>query len=950
MEFGMDEDDALGSDLRAMRPDQTDAFACSLQALVRRSLFGAAGDPFRLGRFTVLEPLGSGGMGIVFVAYDPDLDRKIALKVLRNHGERGRREVLREGRALARLKHPNVVAVYEVGVVDDSVFVAMEYVEGQNLRAWLATPRTATEILERLVEAGRGLAAAHAVELAHHDFKPENLVIDAAGHARVIDFGMARQLEELQETGRVVTDALARTMSVHGGTPLYMAPERLAGASGDRMSDQYSFCVTAWEALFGGRPGEARAAAASGRGVPGWLRRVLERGLAREPARRWPSMAALLAALERGNRRARVWRVAAVVAGLAAVVGAAEGLRRQEVAKRVAGCAAAGAEIEAVWSDEARQRVRAAFAATGVSDAAATADGVILRIDEQTGAWARARTEACLNAEVRAVWSAETFERAASCLDDRRMDVEALAGTFAQADTLVMYSAPRTVGGLKSTDACLDEGLLQRGPAPPEGDLAGVRAMRVELSRARLLGLAGDFSAGLTAATNARVAAEGFDWPPLWAAARALEGAYLEETGAYERAEATSKEAYFAAAKAGAWGIAADAATKLIIITGYRLARHEDGRTWARHAELAIAYAGDWGGLAEAWRLSNLANVLESAGTFAEARALHEQALAIWERTLGPDHPEVAIALSNLGNLDYETGAYDEARALHARVLALYERTYGPDNIQLAMPLNNLAIAHMGGGAHAEARALAGRALAIRERVLGPEHPLVAESLNNLGAMLATVGAYAEARPLFERSLAVREKILGPHHLEVATSLSNLAAVDYETGAYAEARRLTERVRAIQERVLGADNPHVATTLTLLANVNRKTGAYAEAQPLLERALAILEKKRGPNHPELAGTLIDLGELYLEMHRPREALPLLERAVAIYDEHPGGQLNEPEAHFAVARALVAIRGDLERALVEAGKARDGFQAEGAGKQQALAVVERWLAGHATVGR
>ncbi len=160
--------------LAAIRPPQTDAYAASLRASVRRSLFGTAGEPFRLGRFTVLEPLGGGGMGVVFVAYDPDLDRKIALKVLRNRGERGRKEVLREGRALARLKHPNVVAVYEVGVLDDDVFVAMEYVEGKNLREWLREPRSTAAILARLIEAGRGLAAAHAVDLVHRDFKPKS--------------------------------------------------------------------------------------------------------------------------------------------------------------------------------------------------------------------------------------------------------------------------------------------------------------------------------------------------------------------------------------------------------------------------------------------------------------------------------------------------------------------------------------------------------------------------------------------------------------------------------------------------------------------------------------------------------------------------------------------------------------------------------------------------------
>ena len=279
------EDDGLLDQLIAIRPDQTDLYACSLRAAVRRELVGATADPFRLGRFTVLEPLGSGGMGIVFVAYDPDLDRKIALKVLRA-GPRGRRDILREGRALAQLKHPNVVTVYEVGVIDDREFVAMEYVEGKNLREWLQTSRSTAAILARLVEAGRGLAAAHAVGLVHSDIKPENLVVDADDRARVIDFGLARAVVEPPE---VVTGTAEprSTTSLRGGTPAYMAPERLAGAAGDRSSDQYSFCVTCWEALFGARPGPADTRTPHGRSVPGWVRRALERGLAADPARRF---------------------------------------------------------------------------------------------------------------------------------------------------------------------------------------------------------------------------------------------------------------------------------------------------------------------------------------------------------------------------------------------------------------------------------------------------------------------------------------------------------------------------------------------------------------------------------------------------------------------------------------------------------------------------------------
>lgn len=944
------DDDGLLDDLAALRPDQTDVFARSLQVQVRRSLVGATGEPFSFGRFTVLGPLGGGGMGVVFVAYDPDLDRKIALKVLHNRGERGRREVLREGRALARLKHPNIVAVYEVGVLDDRVFVAMEYVEGSNLRTWLREPRSLTAILARLVEAGRGLAAAHAVELVHRDFKPENLVIDVQGHARVIDFGLARPVET-PEVDRPVAGALETTASVHGGTPAYMAPERLAGAAGDRRSDQYSFCVTCWEALFGVRPTGERVdattpRASSGRGVPGWLRRVIERGLAPEPAKRWPSMTALLAALERGRTRARLWRVAALLVGVAALVVAAEGLRRREVAQRVAACRAAGAEIEAAWNDDARQRLRASFAGTGVSEARQTADKVVPRLDEQVDAWKRARTGACLNADVHARWSAELLGRAVFCLEDRQLELESLVTELGRADATVVREAVSAVASLKTPDACMDEGLLLRQPAPPERRHPALEEVRVELARASSLGLAGNYKAALEAATRARVRAEtALDWPPLWAAARTEEAGYLEQTGAYEQAEAGNTEAYFAAARVGAWSVAAEAATQLIMAT-CRRGRYEEARAWARHAELAIAHAGDWSGLTEAWRLNDLAIVLVRTGAYAEARVLHERALAIRERALGPDHPDVAESLNHLALVHHSTGAYAEARALHERVLAIWEQTLGPDHPHVAASLNNLAIVHEATGGFTEALALHERALAVRERTLGAEHPETAATLGNLANVQLTLGAYAEARALYERTLAIQEKVLGREHLEIATTLGNLSVLHYASESYAEARALGERALAIRERALGPDHPDVAISLINLANVLEDTGAHAEARRLYGRALAIREKTLGPDHPEVAASLSLLGIVNLDAKRPADALPLLERAVAILDAHDGVQPGEFEAHQALAYALVAAHGDRARALAEARRARDGFREAGEVQAEALAEIERWLVEHA----
>ncbi|MCA9693719.1 MAG: serine/threonine protein kinase, partial [Myxococcales bacterium] len=306
-----------------------------------------------IGRYVVLDLVGAGGMGVVYAGYDPELDRKVALKLLRApppsaaaspSASGSRRRLVREAQALAKLAHPNVVAIHDVGEHDGSVWLAMEFVAGVTLAAWLrARPRSWPEVLEVLIPAGRGLAAAHEAQLLHRDFKPENIMVGDDGRVRVMDLGLARvtgdeprappPAQDVALDG--VAEALLPTLLTHGGaligTPAYMAPEQLQGREVDVRADVFAFCVTLWEALHGVRPfaGETLAALTarvlagevspppSGRAAPAWLRRVCLRGLALEPGRRWSSMAAALAALDRGRRRARATRWIASIAALA---------------------------------------------------------------------------------------------------------------------------------------------------------------------------------------------------------------------------------------------------------------------------------------------------------------------------------------------------------------------------------------------------------------------------------------------------------------------------------------------------------------------------------------------------------------------------------------------------------------------------------------------------------
>jgi eukaryotic-like serine/threonine-protein kinase len=315
------------------------------------------GDPHRVGRYSVLRRLGEGGMSTVYRAYDPELDRHVALKLVntwdrddRERGDdRGPARLVREARAMAKISHPNVAPVYDVGMLGDAVFIAMELIDGPTLEVWThSTARPWTEVLRMYLLAGRGLAAAHDVGLVHRDFKPDNVMVGPDDRPRVLDFGLARPapsadvellladdddlvLDYEAEYDAVVARSRERSGSapqpaasvsssfdlildvthagIVSGTPAYMAPEQHQGEPGGPASDQFAFCVSMWEALYRQRPFagetffEIADAIVEGRlrppppsaHVPGWIRNVLERGLAVDPAARHPSMRSLLA-------------------------------------------------------------------------------------------------------------------------------------------------------------------------------------------------------------------------------------------------------------------------------------------------------------------------------------------------------------------------------------------------------------------------------------------------------------------------------------------------------------------------------------------------------------------------------------------------------------------------------------------------------------------------------
>mgnify|MGYP001214362317 CR=1 FL=1 len=976
-----------------------------------------------IGRYVVLDKLGAGAMGVVYCAFDPELDRKVAIKLLKpetggstmSESQAARARLLREAQALAKLGHPNVVAVHDVGTHGDDVWIAMEFVKGQTLTRWRQQRQHHRggwrEVLDVMTRAGQGLAAAHAVGLIHRDVKPDNVMVGDDGRVRMMDFGLARRgagqglaPEELdiQAVGAGERAMLRIEVTQVGamiGTPAYMAPEQFAGRVPGPAADVFGFCVMLWEGLHGTRPfggqtiaelranilADRRLAPARSSGAPRWLLRVLNRGLASEPERRWQTMGELLAELDRGHARRRRWQVVTAIGGLLAVVGG--GLGTHELSRRqsIAACEAEGAVIVGDWNDDVKAGLERAFLATGKPGAATTLEKTLPWLDRWASTWQAATAGACEAHRLDRTLDDELYARAVDCLDEAHGTFTALVHELGAADGITIVRATSAAAGLSRADRCLEATVLRsRPPLTPEHADA-VKRLRARFARVGSLRAAGNFAGGLAIAEDALLGAREVAWPAVVAEGEYRVGQLAGDQGDYARAEASLLRALAGAREARAPRLALDTMTHLVWIVGDRAARAAEGKVWAESAqtELTLWLADD--PLAQAQLDNNLGLVHHYSGGYDEAARLHARALAGWIAVLGEQHPQVAQSLNNLANARASQGATEEAIGLHERALAIREVALGAEHPQVAASLSNLGIAYLKLGRSDAALRVQTRALAIREAALTPDHPDLIESLNNIATvhenlqdhaaalpfylralailertpganprMLATVlyncanideaqGHYAEAAQKHERSLAGFEALLGKDHPNLTYPLEGLADVRLELGDHDEALRLRLRALAIREKVRGKDHPEVAISLTGLARVQRKRGALAEALALDTRARTILEAT-GKDGPELARPLLGLGETHLLARDPAAALASLERALPLLgtgDEH-----REPLARvrFALARALWEARTDRPRALALAASAREGLAATPT-PGAALREVDEWIAAH-----
>jgi len=952
-----------------------------------------------VGRYVVLNPLGAGGMGIVYAAYDPQLDRKVALKLLHIEAVSrsgvtqsrvdGHTRLLREAQAMARLRHPNVVAVHDVGSYGERVFIAMEFVEGSTLKSWLrAQPRTRKEVLAVFVQAGRGLQAAHDAGLVHRDFKPENVLVSTSGQAQVLDFGLAKSTEDgaevpgQSERGELELAAslnsLSRELTQQGavmGTPAYMSPEQHMGLPTDARTDQFSFCVALYEALYGTPPFPAdslptlalavvtgkvaEAPRESQARVPLWLRKVLLKGLSTDPALRLPTMAALLEELTRdptSTRRRWLYAAAAVGAMAVGVGGYAQYLAQSEQR-----CADAEQDLAGVWDDDVGKATREAFVAASESSfAGGTWQRVAKTLDAYTTAWVGLQTAVCTATYIDHTQSVELLHLQSACLARRLSEVRAVTEVFTQPDAAVVERAVEMVAGLSDLRACTDEDALTGALVPPPElhARAAVDAVRVRLDAAKMRERAGKYGAGLELARAAATEARTLDYPPVLAEALLVEGNLLFQSGDTPAAE-TSLEAAIQAAAAGKHAVAgSEAWVSLIHLIGAEQAEHQRALDLRLAAEAAITWAGGDPRL-EARLLITIGRVLHSQARYDAAIEVIRRALAVQEDL--PDDTEtharelaIADALAALGTAYNSKGEYEAADDYLRRVLASRRNTLGPDHPSVASSLHDLGNNDYARGRYDDAEQHLGEALAIRTRVLGRQHSRVADSENSLGAVDYARGQFAAAREHYARALAIREVALGPEHPNTAASWMNLGNADLMANDLEKARANYERALAIQEKTLGPEHPNVAYSLTNIGLVLRNQDKFAESLGYYERALKIREKAFGPENADVAYNLDNLGEIKAEQGEHAAAIDYQQRALEIREktlglEHPlvASSLFNLAASLVKQRRHAEAREHLARALTIRTRALGPNHPDVAHCLAAQSELERLAGGDAT---
>ena len=902
----------FGSDMGSLGPGDT--------TRPRHATSPASGPPPVVGRYRLGPRLGAGAMGMVFEAHDPELNRRVAVKLLHpglaEDAEHTRTRLLLEAQAMARLAHPNVVAVHDVGRVGEQVFVAMELVEGTTLSQWLRTQqRSVSELLGVFVQAGQGLEAAHAVGLVHRDFKPDNVLIGVDGRARVTDFGLARPLRTWSPAEAplpAATHDLHLTiegLSAHGvivGTPAYMAPEQWRGQSADARSDQFSFCVALFEALVSTRPFVGNdlftlcdavlcgRVAPMPRSLPGWLRGAVLRGLAVDPALRHPSMAALLGTLARDRGAAKRWGaiVGATAIGAAATVGVLTWIAEETVPlpestqdasepedmsasvraatvdapeQTTQACRERARTHDGRWTAERRHGLESRLHA--MQDGEALARRVMPRIDAWVETYVRELEKTC-DPEREPVQVA-TRRR---CLERASARFDALVGAIGE---LPSFRARSSVAGavhhLPDPTGCDREPWLAAHTQPPTDQLGAIRLVERDLATAEALASLWALTEAPGVAEHAVERAVEIGHAPLVAEAQLVLGQIAARRDQTDVAVTALETAAMLAEAEDYEAVRGRASIELVVQRGARQLRFADAGRWQRIASAHAERMNDVHVTAEV--LVADARLLHARLELRQAESLARSALEIHQEMLGEPHPRLGEVHLLLSAILYDLGDAEGASSHAGTACSMLRETVGEADVQLGPALVAHGRALLLAGELEAAAAAAEQASRLGSVASSLPHDLMrGDALTVLADVHRAAGDAGLALETYAKAAIYH--YTGPHR---AQPMLREGALLVQMGRHDEGLARLQGGLATLQQHYEADDPRLLHALRELGHAQQRTSRLDDARTTFTRALEIASAKLGYG-PLQARASIDLAELERAAGNDARALALFDDA------------------------------------------------------------------------
>ncbi|MEM6991106.1 MAG: serine/threonine-protein kinase [Myxococcota bacterium] len=800
------------------------------------------------GHFRIERILGQGAMGIVFLAQDEQLQRQVALKIHTAANEEALVRLEREGRALAHLSHPNVLAIHEVGKVDGRFFIATEYVDGGTAGEWVAAGRAWREVVGVYLQAARGLAAAHDKGLVHRDFKPANVLVGNDGRVRVADFGLAQQSAGAPDA-LVTADATSAgggpmhdsRQTIDGarasGTPAYMAPEQRRTGRATAASDQYSLFVALYEALYEALPFEEVSGAdaaprfPSQPRIPRRLRSVIARGLSRVPEDRFESLEHAIAALERATARTRSLALGAVaLLGVAATTVALQSANTPK-------CDDAAEVLAAVWSPEVAAGLRAAFVAASPELGDSAWGPLELRLQAWADRWIGDRDASCRATHVAGTQSPRLLERSMLCFDERKAELAGVLAGLASIDRAGVPNAWSVIPSASSVEPCTDALALDNRDAPEQ----------TPEQRRRALALAEDLQA---ARAEIRVSspeqaeqrlvdlmerAEALGDPTLICETTLHKALAGPDASGVEEVRALTEAAYVAADRGGAIACRSRAAANLARLQAIERQDSRSARVWLTLAMHSVESIPE-----EARRFVTVTEglVLQAEGHYAESAAVLKRALASTPADAVADRFDV---LDILGASYDMLGEYQLAREAYEAALELAGANEGARN-----------------GA-------------------------VASTTSNLGLVLKVLGEFDAAVEAHQRCTEIFDEIYGPGSLDAALCQLNLVADLADANRCDEALERAPRVLEAVGKHQGARHTDVALVLEVRGLCLRKQGRLDEALADFQRARSIQQESAGDSHPQVAAYSLHAAATLVRLGRHDDAVERFTQALEIWE-------------------------------------------------------------------